>query len=340
MGWHLVEWLDRSEKPSLVWKDGAARDHASMSLIERRDGLRRRDLDRLVNTALQLPAGSFQDREVTPLMSSQIPGKQGPRTVELHHVVGPDRVVVGLQLWIGAVDEPVASRPRAAGIRFRPESRALESGKDAWMVAASNLDRYYSGRPADQLFNRAVCVPNVGEIMDLALSKDPQVTDLRTDVSLLHEELRLVNATVIARRRGLCAWAIGMDTTRWITPLLSPEIALRMSGLPSDTSRGILTFGDDQDLPPALMFWTSEPPKWTAYWAEGYPYPDVDGTLLHVDDRKALNAARDRIGPESTTVTTTVRMRHLDGSWVPVEASLSRYPCKNPNVFVLEFSHE
>lgn len=339
MGWHLVEWLDRDADPTLVWKDATPREWRSLSLISRREGIDRGALNRLVDTALKLPAGSFADRERAALISSQVPGQKGPRTVELHHVVGPGDTVLGLQMWVAPVDEPIASRPRAAGLRYRPSKRVFESGEDAWMLTASNLERYGRGRPADTLFNRAVVVPNLGEIMDLCVSAHPTVTDLRTDVKLLHQELRLVNMSLVARRRGECAWAIGMDTTRWVRSPVLPEIAMRMSGISPDTCRGVITFQNDPDYLPSIMFWVDEPPEWTAYWSDGAPYPDPSGTLVNKDDRRALLAVRAQIEAGAASVAVTLRIRHRDGSWVPVQSAVSRYPSDNPDVFVVEFAH-
>ncbi|MFC0313672.1 hypothetical protein ACFQNE_02585 [Gordonia phosphorivorans] len=338
MGWHLIEWLDRAAPPTVVWKDGAARQWAQLGLIERRDGICKADLERLVDAALRLPADRFQDRELTPLLSSRINGRQGPRNLQVHHVVGPDEMVVGLLLWIGRIDEPVTARPRAAGVRFHPESRRMETGADGWMLHASNLDRMGNARPADSLVNRVVYVPHVGELVDLCASRAPVITDLQTEVSLVHEDLRLVNVAAAVRRRGNQVWWIGMDITRWSPPPTSPELALRLSGLPSPAARGILTFRDDPESVPSVLFWVSEPPQWTAYWSEGSPQPDGLGTLLHREDRAALLEARDRIDSGIVSVATTVRVRRRDQGWQTVEATLSRFPSVNPNVFIIEIT--
>ncbi|WP_042376514.1 GAF domain-containing protein [Gordonia alkanivorans] len=342
MGWQLVERLDPNSAPSLIWKDGGPREWASLNQIVRRDGVSAAVLTRATEAAFALAPRSFAEREESPLMDSTVPTKSGSKRLILHHVVGPDDSVVGLLMWIGPADEPAEPRPRSAGMKWEIDSQRTHNSLDTYMLRTNSPKNFASIKDADQFFNRVVRFPDMAHVVDLCSQSDSaDIPPLFSKVTMLHDEPRLVNLQIVAKRLGSVVVGIGLDITQWEPAQMDPLTAMRASGLsPASYSRAVMAFQERRGIP-GIVHWITDPPSWLAYWDADRPLRRAPGGLICPDDWDVLAEAKAQIDSGAAeTVTVTVRLQGADGSWIGTSATLSDHPGTHRMLYLIDIAAE
>ncbi|MFC0314878.1 GAF domain-containing protein [Gordonia phosphorivorans] len=325
MGWQLIECIDPERPPSIVWKDGQAREWVSLAQVSRKDGFDSTVVSQLVAAARAIEPPPFHEREAEPLFDTVIEGHRGPLAAIVHQVVDPTNVVRGLLLWIGAPGEEPEPRPRSAGMLW---SGQVFNSQDTFMLRASDLSRYGKVSRTDQFFNRVVRFPDLPRVVDLC-SKDTAEAGqpLLSKVTLLHDDQRLINLQIAVRRYGDTVAATGLDITAWEQPTMDPATVARLqSATPAGHSVAIIAFRADRDRSmPTVVYWVTPPPPWMAYWSGEGPYND-SRSLIHRDDLDALLAAHSELLEGEAVQVVSVRIRTSAGQWRTLPVTLTKYP--------------
>jgi hypothetical protein len=356
MGWQVIERIDRCDPPTLVWKDGQPRDWSPVTQICRKDGIDRPVLTRMLDGAFAMPVKPFEEREAHPLVDLELPTKVGNKRVVVHHVVAPNDEAIGLLVWIGFPTEPLEPRPRTAGMMWAVDLRQTYSSKDTVMLRSNSTDKSGSAVDADQFFHRVLRFPQMAEIVDMCNDeKGDRAEPVFCTVTLLHDDLRLVNVRIATKRRGQFVFGVGVDISQWEAAQVDPLTAMRVTGLsPSDQSRAVLAFrGSGSGGPPGIVWWVTDPPAWIAFWGTNRPSHEQPGDflsglpaqrkgkLIYKDDFDALIAAREDLDSGRVTeVTLPVRLQGADGSWVKTSATLSNHPDRARLLYIIDIAAE
>lgn len=342
MSWTLIERLDPSVSPSLVWADGHPRTWKPTKQLVRGTGLARKELAILLD-ALTVPPAAFTVREREPVIDIELPRRTGEWALRIivHHVVAPDDSVVGILVWIAPTSTKVEPRPRAAGMIWDTEgTRRMWSSEDTWMLRSNRVEDYEPIRDVDQFFAQIVRFPDLPRIVALANSAEDHAEPVQTKVALLHDEFNLVNLQVVAKRVGSQVIGCALDITQWDPTEMDPLIAVRSQGLLlTDSSRAILAFRPlNGELPtPEILYWVTSPPPAVAYWSEGGPAARGKSTLIHPDDHAALRSAQAELSRHQQA-TASVRLCGRTDEWITTNVSLQPYPSTTVPLYIAVFS--
>lgn len=330
MGWHIIETLVPTDEPTVVWADSDRRDWGSVARFQRLDGV---DVLSIVTTVWATPVRSFEERELgEPIYDQVVRGTKRPRRVVAHHVVGPEDQPYGVQLWIGDPDEPLEPRPRTAGMLWDLANGAVHNTKDTFSLRANDLTNYGRIRDVDQFFNRVFRFDGVAEVVELCNNPESGAR-LHSSVTLLHDDLHLVNLQIVAKPFNGLVRGIGHDITQWDPPLVDPSTAMRVAGAtPADHICALIAFSRDDRNAPSIAYWVTDPPSWMNYWTPTGPTFRGKGGLIHPEDRSVLQAAREEVDRQSSDSQTpletscVVQLKAADGAWVKTTVALSQYP--------------
>lgn len=327
--WYLVEQLDSTATPTIVWRGDQTSDWTSLSRrTKREEGV---DLTPLVQHAMTYPLESYEVREEGPLLDVPLEGHDD-RHVVVHQVAGPDgETVFGLQLWVGPVGEHPTTKPRAAGVQWDPATGQIFNSPDTFMLSESNQDHYRDVRDVDQFFTKTLRFIDLEKLVALCTSPQVKPGDTMTSkVTLYHDAGHLVNLYFCAKRCPTDVRGIAQDITQWEQPTIDPATAMRITGsTPADRSSALLSFRDHPDgAVPAIAYWASDPPQWLPFWNLG-PVDRQAVELIHPDDYGTLREARAEIDSNTdggAAADVTVRLQGSSGNWVKVDATFSAYP--------------
>lgn len=339
VGWQLIECIDPARKPSIVWKDGEPREWTSLAQLSRKDGLEAVLVDRIIAAAVAAEPAPFEERERSPLIDTVVDTRHGSRSLIVHQAVDPTDTVRGLLLWLGEPGEPPQPRPRAAGMLW---SGQVLNSMDTYMLRASDLSSYGQFSRADQFFNRVVRFPDLAHVVDMVnASASDNVQPLLSKVTLLHDDQRLVNLQIVARRCDRTVAGIGLDITTWEEPALDPATVARLQeATPTGSSVAVLSFppGRRRRMP-SVVYWVTPPPPWMAYWAKSGP--DSAPDLICPDDLDDLRAAFDQLlEGENPTQVVGLRIRARTGEWRPLSVTLGKYPYAEDRLCVMTADFE
>lgn len=341
MGWNVIERLDPDQPaPTLVWKDGSSREFTSLNQITRKDGLKRAVLAKAFDVVLGIPPQSFEDRERKPIFDEPVEGLSQKRVI-IHQIVAADEYVVGLQVWIGGVDETPEPRPRTAGMLFTLNTFTVHNSRDTWMLRADSPESLGTFEDSDQFFNRVARFPDIGDVVDIC-SDAPTRSQLSSRVTLIHDNAHLVNLQIVAKRVGDSVFGLGHDITQWVKPQLDTITLMRSTGtVPTGRHTAVLAFRRTPDTEPAIVFWVTPPPSWLKYWDGTGPLERGQDGLIHPDDHRDLVEARTSLDAEKAgTVEKKVRLRSSDDSWISVPLTLTNYPSQETKLYIAEFASQ
>lgn len=341
LGWVLVERMNQSAPPTVVWKDRQKRDWAPMSQIVRSYGMDRASLDKLLDHAFSCPAEPFDTRKRKPLFDARIPTRLSPKRMVAHQVVANDHLVVALLLWIGPSDGEPGPPPRAAGIIWDTTTHQVENTRDTTALWSPNPEAFVKSNSPDQILGRVIQFADLPKVIELTNTPPAEGgAPFLGTVTLLHASLGPRKHLAAAKKVGHSVIGVVMDIDEWDKVEMDPLIAVISQGLTiTDISRAVMCFyrTPTGDIP-TVIYWVTAPPPEVAFWDDTGPVDRGATDLIHPDDLDALIQARETLTRDGGSAIAQVRLLGTDGGWITVNAALGPYPGDVPSLFLVEIT--
>ncbi|WP_460728168.1 GAF domain-containing protein [Nocardia heshunensis] len=257
-------------------------------------------------------------RELAQDVDLRIPTKSGPHALHIRPVLGPDRDVHAIRLWMGPARASVPQPGLAIGAIWDLESQTIAVPSGFAELAGISPSEYAPRISIAELFQYISGLDRHIEVLDLLA--DPRPGEKLQFMGSVARGGSRWCVTIRARddERGRGAWLLIEDVTTNQTVDQWPDlecVGLREAHRRAGTHLAVIHLEHT-----GISHWLTDPAPWIRW-----DYLFQPGDVIHPDERVHLAEMADRVRA-GHTVRATVRTLDYTGGYSPSSVVIYPYP--------------